>query len=129
MSDKDNIIRTLQRLKALRDAESASVGERQAASRAFDRLMSRYELSEHLLDLDYREPTSVTLIARTDADKALLGHIGWCLGLSVFILKKGTRTLKKYMLRGDPLVVDLVEPLYMAHRKIFTARVDRKSVV
>lgn len=123
----EKVLRTLARLSNLADNEEATPSERAAAKKAFSRLLYRYNLSESDLQNEPREEAEVILIARTEMDRALLISIGLCLELQVYhvqIMKNGKKKrLKKLMLRGDPLVIDLVSPLYFAHRKRFTKRV------
>lgn len=124
----ERVLRTLARLRNLATSEEATSGERVAANKAFQRLLHRYELTEADLQDEPREEVDIILIARTEMDKALLMSIGWCLELQVYYVyttRRGKRKrLKKLLLRGDPLVIDLVSPLYLAHRKRFTKRIN-----
>lgn len=118
----NSIRKTLKNLKALSEDFSATDAERQAAIRAYRRLLKVHQLREQDLA---EEPTVVESDIRykTPAQMALLVAIGRCLGLDVYTLTT-VRKLKRLRFKGDMEVVKLVPALFKAHRDAFERRVE-----
>lgn len=126
MTAHAKLLQTAARLLALSQADGATPAERAAAHKAYRRVVDAYTLDESQIHGATQPPAWTKLSFTTAADRALLLHIAWCLGLTAFTVRNpnGGRLLKRLHFEGDPLVVPLLEDLYRVHRKRFNNRVD-----